>query len=188
MSFLRRRRNSVLFLLLLLLGPFVPFADCQATGTIQLQVKDPSGAALRASGRITGPDKNRTFTTDAAGTFNFQGLAFGKYELHIASTGFAPRTTTVNVNSTEPAAEVVRLAIAGVTSSVSAFSPTPIGPAGESLELIPVPVQTLTAKNLEDSNALDLADLMNRRLTSVYINENAENPFQPDINYRGYTV
>ena len=46
----------------------------------------------------------------------------------------------------------------------------------------------MTAKNLEDSNALDLADLMNRRLTSVYINENAGNPYQPDINYRGYTA
>ena len=29
---------------------------------------------------------------------------------------------------------------------------------------------------------------MNKRLTSVYINENAGNPYQPDINYRGYTA
>jgi len=49
-------------------------------------------------------------------------------------------------------------------------------------------VQGLTAKNLEDSNALDLADLMNKRLAGVYVNENVGNPFQPDINYRGYTA
>jgi outer membrane cobalamin receptor len=53
---------------------------------------------------------------------------------------------------------------------------------------IPVPIQGLTGRNLEDSNALDLADLMNKRLTSVYVNENSGNPFQPDINYRGYTA
>src|SRR6202012_4226597 len=65
---------------------------------------------------------------------------------------------------------------------------TPLGPADQSLDEIPVPVQGLTAKSLEDSNALDLADLMNTQLTSVYINENVGNPYQPDINYRGYTA
>jgi outer membrane cobalamin receptor len=29
---------------------------------------------------------------------------------------------------------------------------------------------------------------MNKRLTSVFINENVGNPYQPDINYRGYTA
>ena len=29
---------------------------------------------------------------------------------------------------------------------------------------------------------------MNRNLTGVYVNNNQENPFQPDINYRGYTA
>ncbi len=46
----------------------------------------------------------------------------------------------------------------------------------------------LTAKRLEDSNALDLSDVMNKRLTGVSITENQGNPFQPDINFRGYTA
>ena len=29
---------------------------------------------------------------------------------------------------------------------------------------------------------------MNQQLTSVYVNENVGNPYQPDINYRGYTA
>ena len=48
------------------------------TGEIRLQVKDPSGAALRASGRVTGPGTNRTFQTDAQGAFSLSGLAFGR--------------------------------------------------------------------------------------------------------------
>jgi outer membrane receptor protein involved in Fe transport len=187
MSFLGRRSSSV-FLVVFLLVQVVPFARAQSTGTIQLQVKDPSGAALRAQGHILGPNTNHPFTTNAQGAIAFANLTSGKYELRITSPGFSPQVVAVEVTSAEPTAQTIRLSIAGITSSVSAFSPTPIGPAGESLELMPVPVQTLTAKNLEDSNALDLADLMNRRLTSVYINENAENPFQPDINYRGYTA
>jgi outer membrane receptor protein involved in Fe transport len=64
----------------------------------------------------------------------------------------------------------------------------PIGQPVQPREQIPAPVQGLTGKELELSNALNLTNLMNRRLTSVYVNENAGNPFQPDINYRGYTA
>jgi outer membrane receptor protein involved in Fe transport len=100
----------------------------------------------------------------------------------------ASRVVVVDVNSTVPVPQVVTLLIEGLTTDVTVFSSTPIGQATQSRDQIPVPVQGLTAKNLEDSNALDLADLMNKRLTSVYVNENAENPYQPDINYRGYTA
>jgi hypothetical protein len=71
------------------------------------------------------------------------------------------------------------------STSVTIISPTPIGQAPRP---DPVNVQGLTAKNLEDSNALDLAQVMNRRLSGVYLNDNVGNPFQPDINYRGYTA
>ena len=129
-----------------------------------------------------------SFQTDAQGNFDFKGLAFGNYRLEISRPGFANRTVTVNVTSAAPVSEVVKLLIRGTSTSVNVFSPTPIGLADVTLDQIPVPVQGLTAKNLEDSNSLDLADLMNHRLASVYINENAENPYQPDINYRGYTA
>jgi outer membrane cobalamin receptor len=129
-----------------------------------------------------------SFQTDAQGTFDFKGLALGSYRLEISRPGFANRVVTVNVTAAAPVSEVVKLLIQGTSTSVNVFSPTPIGLADVTLDQIPVPVQGLTAKNLEDSNSLDLADLMNHRLASVYINENAENPYQPDINYRGYTA
>ncbi|HVW78279.1 MAG TPA: TonB-dependent receptor [Alloacidobacterium sp.] len=159
-----------------------------ATGEIQLQVKDPSGASLSASGKITGPHINRSFQTDARGKISFRNLAFGRYQLQVSSVGFASRELEIDVYSASPVSQDVTLLIQATPTSVAVFSPAPIGQADQSRDQIPIPVQGLTAKNLEDSNAVDLTDLMNKRLTSVYVNENAGNPFQPDMNYRGYTA
>ena len=41
---------------------------------------------------------------------------------------------------------------------------------------------------LQRSGSLELSDFLNRRLQGVHINENQGNPFQPDVNYRGYTA
>ena len=53
---------------------------------------------------------------------------------------------------------------------------------------IPAPVQTATAAISSSSGALDLSDFLNRRLDGVHVNEMQGNPFQPDVNYRGYTA
>lgn len=162
--------------------------NAQSTGEIRLQVNDPSGAALQASGHITGPGADRAFQTDVQGIYSLTGLRLGRYRVEISRSGFVSRNVMIEVNSATPVSQRVTLLIQGPASSISVLSPTPIGAADLSLDEIPVPVQGLTAKQLEDSNALDLADLMNRRLTSVYINANAGNPYQPDLNYRGYTA
>ena len=49
-------------------------------------------------------------------------------------------------------------------------------------------MQAGNAHDLENSGALDLSDFLNRRLNGVYVNEIQGNPFQPDVNYRGYTA
>src|SRR4029077_3785410 len=56
------------------------------------------------------------------------------------------------------------------------------------LEAIPAPAQTALSAEIINSGAVNLADFLNRRLTSVYVNEVQGNPFQPDVNYRGYTA
>ena len=53
---------------------------------------------------------------------------------------------------------------------------------------MPAPVQTATDRDIEHSGALDLSDFLNRRLNGVHVNEMQGNPFQPDVNYRGYTA
>ena len=53
---------------------------------------------------------------------------------------------------------------------------------------IPSPVQIATGADIAQSGALDLSDFLNRRLTGVHVNDIQNNPFQPDVNYRGYTA
>jgi outer membrane receptor protein involved in Fe transport len=53
---------------------------------------------------------------------------------------------------------------------------------------VPAPVQTATDRDIDNSGALDLSDFLNRRINGVHVNEVQNNPFQPDVNYRGYTA
>lgn len=53
---------------------------------------------------------------------------------------------------------------------------------------VPAPVQTATSEELERSKALDLSSFLTRRFNAVFANEIQNNPFQPDLNYRGYTA
>ena len=51
-----------------------------------------------------------------------------------------------------------------------------------------MPVQAANRRDIENSGALDLSDFLNKRLNGVHVNEIQGNPYQPDINYRGYTA
>lgn len=53
---------------------------------------------------------------------------------------------------------------------------------------VPAPVQVATEREITASGAVDLSDFLNRNLNGVHINEVQNNPFQPDVNYRGYTA
>ena len=53
---------------------------------------------------------------------------------------------------------------------------------------LPAPVQTARAADIERSNAIDLAAFMNRQFGSVHINDMQNHPFQPDVNFRGFTA
>jgi outer membrane receptor protein involved in Fe transport len=56
------------------------------------------------------------------------------------------------------------------------------------LDQIPAPVHTALSADIDASGALDLSDFLNRRFNGVFVNEIEGNPFQPDLNYRGYTA
>lgn len=61
---------------------------------------------------------------------------------------------------------------------------------GQSIERqrIAANIQTVTAEEIARSHAADLASFMNRRLGSVHVNDVQNNPFQPDVNFRGFTA
>jgi outer membrane receptor protein involved in Fe transport len=65
---------------------------------------------------------------------------------------------------------------------------TPTHGIGFPEELIPTNVQQATSEDLDKSQSLDLTEFINRTLASVNINAAQNNPLQPDIQYRGFTV
>lgn len=79
-------------------------------------------------------------------------------------------------------AEVVRL------RAVNVVGTTPLPGIGQVLNEIPAPVQSATSAEIDRSQALDLSAFLSRGLGSVHVNEVQNNPFQPDVNYRGYTA
>ena len=71
---------------------------------------------------------------------------------------------------------------------VEVIGTTPLPGVDLLLIEIPAPVQTTIERDIRESGALDIADFLNRRLNGVYVSEAQGNPFQADINYRGYTA
>ena len=64
----------------------------------------------------------------------------------------------------------------------------PLPGLGLTKEEIPGNVQSITAKDIKESRSLSIADLLNSKLQSVNINDYAGNPFQMDVQYRGFTA
>jgi outer membrane receptor protein involved in Fe transport len=69
---------------------------------------------------------------------------------------------------------------------IEVVASTPLGesPAGDRASNI----QTIDGEELRRQRALDLTELMNRNLGSVFINEALSNPLQPDVQFRGFVA
>lgn len=74
------------------------------------------------------------------------------------------------------------------SQSVQVIAITPLPGLGVPLSQIAAPVQSATSKDIEQSGTRSIADFLQRNFGGVYVNEMQGNPFQPDINYRGYTA
>jgi outer membrane receptor protein involved in Fe transport len=185
-----RARSGALLLSLVLSGAAAALKAQQPTGEIRLQVKDPSGAVVTASGTLRSQrgGVNQTFQTDAQGVYDFTGLPYGRYRLEVTATGFATQSALIDVQFGTPISRTVALVLSAQASKVDVVATTPLAGTDLAINQIAGPVQTATAADVADSGALDLADFMNRRLNGVYLNEMQGNPFQPDVNFRGYTA
>jgi outer membrane receptor protein involved in Fe transport len=64
----------------------------------------------------------------------------------------------------------------------------PLPGLGLTKEQIPGNVQSITAKEIKESHSLSLTDLLNKKLQSVTVNDYQGNPFQMDVQYRGFTA
>src|SRR4051794_20624749 len=82
----------------------LPSARAQRpAGEVRIEVKDPSGAAVSASGKLQNlaTGNARSFQTDTQGAYAFTSLPFGRYCLEVTASGFAARTVPVDVHSIE---------------------------------------------------------------------------------------
>lgn len=159
-------------------------------GEIRLEVKDPSGKALEATGKLEhlSTGATRSFRTDPQGRYTFSDLLFGRYQLEVARSGFVAETKLIEVQSTAPVAAIISMGLGNLAFKVDVVGTTPL--PGVDLEPgeIPTPVQSGVERDFDASGALNLSDFLNRRLNAVNVNEVQGNPFQADLNYRGYTA
>ncbi len=139
---------------------------------------------MRATGRLNAVP----FATDGQGRHTFGSLPYGRYRLEVSQTGFAAESMTLVVDGPTPVLQVVKLGLGQAANSVTVIGTTPLAGTGVTRDELPVTAQTANALDFEKSGALNLADFISRRFNGVYINEVQGNPFQPDVNYRGYTA
>jgi iron complex outermembrane receptor protein len=88
----------------------------------------------------------------------------------------------------EPACADPEAAKATELEAVEVVSESPLTVTGVPVDKIPSPVQTVTAEELDRTQSISLADYMRRYLGSVNINDAQNNPFQPDVQFRGFTA
>ena len=173
---------------MLLLTALLPAQSPKAE--IRLHVQDPSGAPMNASGILENlaGGVERDFHTDAHGAVTLEDLPLGRYRIQVSKSGFTTQTIIVEVESATAITRVVSMQLGAQTANVNVVSETPLAGTDLNVDQIAAPVQTATATDIENSGSTNLGDFMNRQLNGVFINEMEENPFQPDVNFRGYTA
>ena len=74
------------------------------------------------------------------------------------------------------------------TKKIEVISTTPLQGVGISKDKIPANVQSVKGDKMVEENNLTIADFMNSGLVGVNVNEIQNNPYQPNVNYRGFTA
>ncbi|MGH9845259.1 MAG: TonB-dependent receptor, partial [Blastocatellia bacterium] len=160
------------------------------TGAIHVTVNDPAGKAIAAEGKLvnlaTGVERN--FETNAQGRLDLDQLPFGRYRLEVSYAGFAAQSVLLDVQTASPIVRTLTLTIASLAFNVDVIAATPLAGGDLGAAEIPASAQAAAARDVQASHALDLADFLNRRLKGVNLNEIQGNPYQADLNYRGYTA
>lgn len=72
--------------------------------------------------------------------------------------------------------------------AIEVVGTTPLGGLGMPVEKVPSNVQVVKGEDIQHQQSLNLADFMNQNLSGVNINEAQNNPYQPDVNFRGFTA
>lgn len=103
-------------------------------------------------------------------------------------SGAAQTAASSQAATSQPAPSQPGGPTSAATFRVTVVGTTPLPGVEVSMDWLPAPVQVVTTQEIEGAQALDLSNYLIRRINGVYANEVQNNPFQPDINYRGYTA
>lgn len=71
---------------------------------------------------------------------------------------------------------------------VDVISTTPFEGSEVDANRYPANVQSSTAEDIERTDPVNMVEFLNTELGSVHINDAVNNPFQPDLKYRGYVA
>ena len=74
------------------------------------------------------------------------------------------------------------------TETVEVIGNSPLAGLGVPKLHVPANVQSISSQQLEEQESLNLPEAMLRQLPSVNVNEIQGNPYQADVNYRGFTA
>ena len=72
--------------------------------------------------------------------------------------------------------------------TIEVIGTTPIQGIGVPVSQVPANVQTTTGATIQKQKTLDLSEYLENNLGSVTLNHGQNNPFQPDVNFRGLTA
>ena len=119
------KRGMAVFCLLLL-GCAAPIRAQHPTGEIRLEVKDPSGAAMPASGKLQDLASGvvRSFQTDAQGSYAFPSLPYARYRLEVSRGGFATQSLVIEVKSAVPVARSVTMPLGTASAQIDVVATT----------------------------------------------------------------
>ena len=74
------------------------------------------------------------------------------------------------------------------TEKIEVISTTPLRGVGLPKELIPANIQSVKGEDMVNQNNLSIADFLSSGMLGINVNEVQSNPYQPNVNYRGFTA
>src|SRR6266480_6992335 len=96
------------------------------------------------------------------------------------------------VSSSKPSAKPGRARtasrIARNIPTVYVYPTTPIAGAGVEADKVPASVNVVDANQIKQSGSLNISDALQQHVPGIVVNEVAGNPFQPDVQFRGFVA
>ena len=74
------------------------------------------------------------------------------------------------------------------TGNIEVLSITPLDGIGLTPDRIPSSLQNIKSKDLKSQQSTTIADFMSDNLLGISVTDTQNNPYQPDVTYRGYSV